>query len=35
MVWESMAELGKAYGLGIAVGLLLGAMVAMFNSWKA
>lgn len=35
MTWESVAELGTAYGLGIGAGLLLGALVALFNSWRA
>lgn len=35
MMWASPEELGRAYGLAIAVGLLLGALVALFNSWRA
>lgn len=35
MTWASLDELGRAYGLAIAVGLLLGAVVALFNSWRA
>lgn len=35
MEWASAAELGTAYGMAIAAGLLLGALVAIFNSWRA
>lgn len=35
MAWASADELGSAYGLAIASGLLLGALVAIFNSWRA
>jgi hypothetical protein len=35
MMWASPEELGTAYGLAIGAGLLLGALVALFNSWRA
>jgi hypothetical protein len=35
MEWANLGELGTAYGLAIAAGLLLGALVAVFNSWRA
>jgi hypothetical protein len=33
-MWESLDELGRAYGLGIGSGCVLGAMIALFNSWR-
>jgi ABC-type nitrate/sulfonate/bicarbonate transport system permease component len=35
MEWASPEELGTGYGLAIGAGLLLGALIALFNSWRA
>ncbi|MDQ0733476.1 hypothetical protein QFZ57_004335 [Arthrobacter sp. B1I2] len=35
MTWATPAELGTAYGMAIGFGLALGALVAIFNSWRA
>jgi hypothetical protein len=35
MTWATATELGSAYGLAIGAGLLLGALVVLFNSWRA
>jgi ABC-type nitrate/sulfonate/bicarbonate transport system permease component len=35
MEWASLEELGAAYGLAIGAGLLIGALIALFNSWRA
>lgn len=35
MEWATETELGTAYGLAVGAGCLLGALVALFNSWRA
>jgi hypothetical protein len=35
MEWASPEEVGAAYGLAIGAGLLLGGLIALFNSWRA
>jgi len=35
MDWATETELGSAYGLAIGAGLLIGALIALFNSWRA
>jgi len=34
MIWDTMAELGKAYGLAMGGGALLGSVIVLFNSWR-
>lgn len=35
MEWLTLNELGLAYGQAIGWGLALGALVALYNSWRA
>lgn len=35
MEWASAEELFNAYGYAVGVGCVLGALVALFNSWRA
>ena len=35
MEWATGAELGTAYGLAVGCGCLVGALIALFNSWRA
>lgn len=34
MTWADAGQLLSAYGLAIGAGLLLGALIALFNSWR-
>lgn len=35
MAWASLEELGAAYGWAIGAGCLVGALISLFNSWRA
>lgn len=35
MTWATATELATAYGMAIGFGCVLGALISIFNSWRA